>query len=96
LVSLGDFAHHLRAHVLELSASSISLATVTPSLVRAGRAEALVDDDIAALRGPALRVRRQPAHRRREKLLAGIGAEFYVFSCHVLSLLVKLGNLRAG
>jgi hypothetical protein len=32
----GDFAHHLGAHVLELVFSSISLATVTPSLVMRG------------------------------------------------------------
>ena len=32
----GDFADHLRAHVFELSSSSISLATVTPSLVTRG------------------------------------------------------------
>jgi len=32
----GDFANHLRAHVLEGSRSSISLATVTPSLVMMG------------------------------------------------------------
>ena len=31
-----DFAHHLRADVLEVSLSSISLATVTPSLVMVG------------------------------------------------------------
>ena len=31
------------------SSSSISLATVTPSLVTVGRAEALLDDDVAAL-----------------------------------------------
>jgi hypothetical protein len=32
----GHFAHHLGAHVLELVGSSISLATVTPSLVMRG------------------------------------------------------------
>jgi hypothetical protein len=32
----GHLAHHLRAHVLELVLSSISLATVTPSLVMRG------------------------------------------------------------
>ena len=32
-----------------MSSSSISLATVTPSLVTVGRAEALLKDDVAAL-----------------------------------------------
>jgi hypothetical protein len=46
----GDLAHHLGAHVLELvGLSSISLATVTPSLVVTRRAEALLEHDVAAL-----------------------------------------------
>jgi hypothetical protein len=45
----GDLLHHLGAHVLELVSSSISLATVTPSLVTVGAPKLLVDDDVAAL-----------------------------------------------
>ena len=46
-----DLAHHLRAHVLSnLSESSISLATVTPSLVIRCAPKPLVEHDVAALR----------------------------------------------
>ena len=46
----GNFADHLGAHVLELvGSSSISLATVTPSLVMRGAPKDFLDDDVTAL-----------------------------------------------
>jgi hypothetical protein len=45
----GDFLDHLGAHVFELVASSISRATVTPSLVTVGEPKLFCDDHVAAL-----------------------------------------------
>jgi hypothetical protein len=45
----GDFAHHLRAHVLELVGELDFLGDGDAVLGDARRAEALVDDDVAAL-----------------------------------------------
>ena len=45
----GDFAHHLRAHVLELVGELDLLRDRHPILGDARRAEALLDHDVAAL-----------------------------------------------
>src|SRR5581483_5471897 len=51
VVGLGsDFAHHLRAHVLELAFELDLLGDGDAVLGDAGGAVALVDDDVAALR----------------------------------------------
>ena len=65
-----------------LSSSSISLATVTPSLVMRGRAEGLVEHDVAALGAE------RHFHGVGENVdaaqhaVAGVGGESYVFGCH--------------
>ena len=46
----GDFAHHLRAHVLELVLELDLLGDGDAVLGDARRAERLVEDDVAALR----------------------------------------------
>ena len=53
LVFDGDFAHHLRAHVLELVGELDFLGDGDAVLGDARRAERLVEDDVAALRGRA-------------------------------------------
>ena len=45
---LGDGVDELGAHVLEGSARSISLLTVTPSLVTVGPPKRFLEDDVAA------------------------------------------------
>ena len=65
-----------------LSSSSISLATVTPSLVMRGRTEALFDDDVAALGAE------RHLHRVGENIdaaqhaIAGVSGKFNVFGSH--------------
>ena len=103
---LGDFAHHLRAHVLELVGELDFLRHRHAVLGRARRAEALVDDDVAALGTERDLHRVGQDVDAAEQLLAGIRAEFDVFRCHVgysdfLSVLSfstnsGLGGLLAG
>ena len=68
-----------------LSSSSISLATVTPSLVMRGRAEALLDDDVAALGAE------RHLHRVGENIdaaqhaIARVSGKFNVFGSHVVT-----------
>ncbi len=69
-----------------LSFSSISLATVTPSLVIAGSAEALVENDVAAL-GPQrdLYGVGEDIHAAQDAF-ARVARKAYVLGCHVLFL----------
>ena len=80
----GDFAHHLRAHILELVGELDFLGHGHAVLGRARRAEALLDHDIAALgtQGHLHRVGKNVD--AAQQLLAGVGAEFHIFGCHLL------------
>ena len=80
----GDFAHHLRAHVLELVGQFDFLGHGHAVLGGAGSAEALVDHDVAALGTQRHLHGVGEDVDAAQHLLAGIGAEFYVFGCHVL------------
>jgi polyhydroxyalkanoate synthesis regulator phasin len=87
VVGLGrHLAHHLRAHVLELVLELDLLGDGDAVLGDARSAEALVDDDVAAL-GPQGHLHRigedvDAAH----DALARVAAEFHVFGCHVATL----------
>ena len=78
----GDFADHLRAHVLELVGKLDFLGDGDAVLGDARRAERLVDDDVAALGAE------RHLHRVGEDVdavqhaLTGIAGEFYVFGSH--------------
>ena len=85
---LGDFAHHLRAHILELVGEFDLFRHRHAILGRARCAEALVEHNIAALGAERYAYGIGQHIDAAKKLLAGIGAEFYVFSCHVLYLLM--------
>ena len=70
-----------------LSASSISLATVTPSLVVRGAPKLLSITTLRPL-GPERHLHGVGQDVDAAKhLLAGVGAEFHVFGCHVIVLL---------
>src|SRR3954452_13076868 len=79
----GHFAHHLRAHVLELVVELDLLGDGNAVLGDAGCAERLVEHDVAALRTE------RDLHRVGEDvdaakhLVACIDAEFDFFSCHL-------------
>ena len=79
---LRDLAHHLGAHVLELVLELDLLGHRHPVLGDARRAEALVDDDVAALGAE-----RHP-HRIGEDIdaaqhpVARVGGEFHFFGSH--------------
>ena len=80
---LGDLAHHLRAHVLELVLELDLLGDGDAVLGRARRAERLLDDDVAALGAE------RDLHGVGEDVdaaqhaLAGIGGKVDVFGSHV-------------
>ena len=83
LVLRGDLAHHLRAHVLELVGKLDFLGDGHAVLGDARRAEALVDDDVAALGA------QRHLHRVGENVdaaqhpRAGVAAETNVLGSHV-------------
>src|SRR5512147_1586457 len=80
----GDLAQHLRAHVLELVGELDLLGDGHAVLGDARRAEALFQDDVAALRP------QRHLHRIGEDInavqhpLAGVGTKLYFFSSHCL------------
>ena len=79
----GDFAHHLRAHVLELVLELDLLGDGDAVLGDAGRAKRLVEDDVAAFRAE-----RHPDGigediDAAQHLVARIGGKTYVFGSHV-------------
>ncbi len=85
VVGLGsDFAHHLRAHVLELVLKLDLLGDRHAVLGDAGRAEGLVEHHVAAFRAE------RDLHGIGENIdaaqhaLAGILSKTYVFSSHIL------------
>ena len=65
------------------SSSSISLATVTPSLVTVGRAELLVDDDVPALGAEGDLDRLGQLVDAPLELGAGVGVEEQFLRCHL-------------
>ncbi len=78
----GDFAHHLRAHVLELVLKLDFLGDGHPVLGDAGRAERLVEHDVAALGAE-----RHPDGvgenvDAAQHFLARVGGKTYVFGSH--------------
>ncbi len=76
------------------SASSISLATVTPSLVTVGRAELLVDDDVPALGAEGHLDRVGEGVHALLELGAGVGVEHQFLRSHdVFSLGHAVGRM---
>ena len=82
----GDFAHHLGAHVLELVGQLDFLGDRHAVLGDPGRAEALVDDDVAALRAERHLHRVGEDVDAAQHALAGIAAETNFFGCHVYAI----------
>ena len=88
----GDLAHHLGAHVLELVFELDFLGDGHAVLGDAGRAEALVEHDIAPLgtKGDAHRVGQNVD--AAQHLVAGFDREFYVFRSHWMNSPKRLGD----
>jgi hypothetical protein len=83
----GDFAHHLRAHVLELVLQFDFLGDGHAVLGDARGAERLVDHDVAAFRAERHLDGVGQDVDAAQHALAGIGAKLYVFGSHFDSLL---------
>ena len=86
----GDFAQHLRAHVLELVLELDFLGDGDAVLGDARCAEALVDDDVAALRTQGHLHRVGEDVDAAQDALTGVAAEFHVFGCHVATLSIEV------
>ena len=80
----GDFAHHLRAHVLELVLELDFLGDGDAVLGHAGSAERLVEHDVAALGTERHLDRVVENVDTAQHAIAGIDAEFDFFSCHIV------------
>ncbi len=78
----GDFAHHLGAHVLELVLELDLLGDGDAVLGDAGSAEALVEDDVAALRAERDLHRIGEGVDAAQHLVARIGGKSYVLGSH--------------
>ena len=78
----GDFAHHLRAHVLELVLELDLLGDGDAVLGDARSAERLVDDDVAALGAERHLHRVGEDVDAAQHAVAGVGGESYVFGSH--------------
>ena len=83
---LGDLAHHLRAHVLELVLELDFLCHRHAVLGDARRAEALVEHDVAALGAERHLHRVGQDVDAAQHLVARIAAKSYVFRSHFKSL----------
>ena len=82
---LGNLAHHLRAHVLELVLELDFLGDGDAVLGRARRAEALVDDDVAAL-GTERDLHGVGEHiDAAHHAVTCVGGKSYFFGGHVLA-----------
>src|SRR3954452_1286413 len=79
----GDFAHHLRAHVLELVLELDLLGDGDAVLGDAGSAERLVEHDVAALGAERHLDGVGEDVDATQHLVACIDAEFDFFSCHL-------------
>ncbi len=88
----GHFAHHLRAHVLELVLELDLLGDGDAVLGDARRAERLVEDDVAALRAERHADGVGEDVDAAQHLVARVGGESYVFGCHVLCFLRSLNS----
>src|SRR5213075_2585451 len=75
----GDFAHHLRAHVLELVVELDLLGDGDAVLGDAGSAERLVEHDVAALRAERHLDRVVENFNTAQHPVAGVDAEFDFF-----------------
>ena len=82
----GDFAHHLRAHVLELVLELDLLGDGDAVLGDARGAERLVEDDVAALRAERHLDRVGEDVDAAQHLVARVGGKTYVFGSHVGSV----------
>ena len=88
----GDFAHHLRAHVLELVVELDLLGDGDAVLGDARRAERFVENDVAALGAE------RDAHRIGENVdaaqhsVARVRGKTYFFGSHVAKLLTRSGS----
>ena len=80
----GDFAHHLRAHVLELVLELDFLGHGDAVLGDARRAVGLVENDVAALGTERHLDRVVENFDSARHAIAGIGGKSYVFGGHVL------------
>src|SRR4051812_48060780 len=83
----GHLAHHLRAHVLELVREFDLFGDGDAVLGDAGRAEALVEHDVAALGAERHLNRVGQNIDTAQHLVTRVGREAYVFGSHGLSLL---------
>src|ERR1700757_385803 len=83
---LGDLAHHLRAHVLELVLELDFLRHRHAVLGDAGRAEALVEHDVAALGAERHLHGVGEDIDAAQHLVACIAGESYIFGSHFTSL----------
>src|SRR6185503_16605060 len=91
----GDFAQHLRTHVFEFVLELDFLGDGDAVLGDARRAEALVDDDVAALGAQRHLDRVGEDVDALEDAFTRIAAEFHVLGCHLatLSIPTKLTKL---
>ncbi len=81
----GDLAHHLRAHILELVLELDLLGDGDAVLGDARRAEALVDDDVAAF-GAERHLHRIGEHLdAAQHALASVAGESYFFCSHLFA-----------
>ncbi|MGY4167034.1 hypothetical protein ACVIM8_001107 [Bradyrhizobium sp. USDA 4529] len=96
IVGLGsDLAQHLRAHVLELVVELDLLGDGDAVLGDAGSAEALLDDDVAAL-GAERHLHSVGEHvDTAQHAVAGLSGEFYVLGSHWFELLSVLRDALA-
>ena len=79
----GDFAQHLRAHVLELVLELDFLGDGDAVLGDARSAEALLDDDVAALRAERHLDRVGENIDAAQHAVAGVAGKFNVLGSHV-------------
>ena len=80
----GDLAQHLRAHILELVLELDLLGDGDAVLGDPRRAEALVEDDVAALGAEGHLDRVGEDVDAAQDALAGVARKAHVFRCHVL------------
>ncbi len=88
----GHFAHHLRAHVLEFVLELDLLGDGDAVLGDPRSAEALVDDDVAALGAQRHLDRIGEDVDAAHDALARLAAEFHVLGCHVATLSIGCLN----
>src|SRR6202022_1064563 len=85
----GDFAQHLRAHVLELVVELDLLGDGDAVLGDAGRAKTLFNDDIAALGAERHLHRIGKNIDAAQHAITRVSGKFYVLGSHLNSLLIE-------